>query len=139
VNDPVSAKAASAAIAAASGGAAWWTTATQIASTLFGIPLPAVLMAALGAFGARTFVASAGLIATLRAGGLWTAIGCGLAPIIGWVLGVPEKFIGGLCLASSALLQLAWPILVKNAGTWVERFVGRFTGGGGGGGNDARP
>ncbi len=133
MNDPMSAKAASAGVAAAAGGGAWWAAATQVAADLFGVPLSAVLLGALGAFGARTFLVSAGLVATLRAGALWTAIGCGMAPLAGYLLNVPDKFLGGLCLAGASLGQLAWPVVVEQGPRWIERLVSRITGGGGDG------
>lgn len=136
MSDPASVKAASAAVAAASGGAAWLAAAKDLALELFGIPLAAVLLGAVGAFGTRSFIASEGLRTTLSAGLFWTVVGCGSAPLIGWALDVPDKFLGGIALAAASGLQLAWPVVMKEGPGWLRRKLEQLTGGGRtGGGN----
>ena len=102
------------ATAAASGTAAWWAAAKEIALELFGVPLPVVLAAATGAFGALSFVSSTSYAKTLTQGVLWTLIGTygsqlALSLIGAWAGGqIPTGALAGAAILVSA----GGPVLV---------------------------
>lgn len=105
--DPVTQKAIIA-TAAASGGAAWWTAAKEIALELFGVPLPVVLAAATGAFGALSFVSATSYPRTLGMGTLWTFAGTYGAQLALWLVGwwakaeVPAVALPGVAILLAA-------------------------------------
>ncbi len=102
------------ATAAASGGVAWWATAKEIALELFGVPLPVVLAAATGAFGALSFVSATSYMRTLGTGALWTVIGTyGAQLALSLVSAYSGAQIPPAALAGAAILVAAGgPVLV---------------------------
>lgn len=131
--DPLTAKAVSAVLATASG-ATWWTTfwagASEAVFAVFGVPMPVVLAAALGGYGARTFLASGGLWRTLVVGGGWTAVGAFAAALAGWKLEIPaDKGLAFVALVIAAGAQVAWPIVIKEAPVTARAFIEKWLGG----------
>lgn len=63
------------AVAAASAAGAWLSIVKAWVLELFGVPLPVVLAAATGAFGARSFLPSGGLWRAFSGSLAWTFIG----------------------------------------------------------------
>lgn len=114
--DPATQKALIA-TAAASGVTAWWAAAKEIALELFGVPLPVVLAAATGAFGALSFVSATTYLRTLGVGAFWTvaaSFGAQLAlSLIGaWAgITIPTGALAGAAI----LVAAAGPVLVTRA------------------------
>ena len=115
--------------AASTGAAAWWTTAKDIALELFGVPLPVVLAAATGAFGALSFVSATTYTRTLGIGALWTMLGTygaqlALALIGAWAgVTIPTGALAGAAILVSA----AGPVMVTQGNVdKLRAALGRF-------------
>lgn len=102
------------ATAGTSGAAAWWTAAKEVALEVFGVPLPVVLAAATGAFGALSFVSATTYLRTLGLGALWTVAGTFSAQLALSLIGawsgaqVPTGALAGAAI----LVAAAGPVLV---------------------------
>ena len=118
-------------VTAASAAGAVWSGVSEAALTVFGLPLPVVLAAFTGAFGARALRPSLGLPRTLLVGLAWSAVGLFSVPLTLQLLGWPERVAGGAALLIAGGLQLLMPTLLERGPLWVAAWIERFIGAGG--------
>lgn len=77
---------AAATAATASGAAVLISTAQEVASAVFGVPLPVVLAAAIGAFGAQSLMPKTSYMGALVVCIFWTLIGTACAQLALWIV-----------------------------------------------------
>lgn len=139
--DPAVQKAVVAATAAASGTAAWITAAKEIAAELFGVPLPAVLAAAMAAFGVRSLMHSTSYPQAVSVGLLWTGVGVFGAQLVLWLLATYFKVeaapvvLPGLSMLISGVGQYIAPILAAEGIPALKRKLQNIGRSGNGNGN----
>lgn len=100
--------------AGTTGYAAWLVTAKEIASEFFGVPLPVLLAAATGAFGALSFVSATTYLRTLGIGIVWTLAGTFSAQLALWAIGAAfsTQVPTGALAGAAILVSAAGPVLV---------------------------
>lgn len=112
---------------AASAVGSWLTFAADVALQLFGVPLPVVLAALTGAFGARVFLPQAAFWRGLGMTAFWTCAGSFGAQLALWLAGMwlggtpPPGVLAGLALFTAALGQRVGPIVWDRGGAALER------------------
>lgn len=126
--DPVQQKLAAGGVSAVSGAGSLLATAKAWALELLGVPLPTLLAAAAGAFGARMLMPEAKFWQALAATIFWTLAGGWCAELGRWGLGrwleadPPTAALSGIALIIAALGQRVAPIVWDNGGKALARW-----------------
>lgn len=108
---------------------AWIAIAADAAMQVFGVPLPVVLAALTGAFGARVFLPPAPFWRSITTTVLWTAAGAFLAQLALWVATAwftgppPSGALAGLALVCAFIGQRCAPILWERGGAALARML----------------
>jgi hypothetical protein len=125
-----------AACAAVSAAGTGLCIAADIATQLFGVPLPVVMAALTGALGARVFLPPVSFWRAVVASVGWTFAGafCSqfvMSLVYRWIGGEPTSgALAGIALLTAALGQRAAPILWESGGEALKRKLdGLFKGG----------
>lgn len=122
----------SAGVAAAGGLGAYFSGAQEVVLQVFGVPLPVVLAAATGAFGARSFLEPVGFWRALSASLMWTAVGAFCTALGLWLFGlwigreVPTTATAGVALFIAAGLELLVPVVLPVIRLRVPGLVNSF-------------
>lgn len=122
-------------VAACAGACAALGLVKQWVLELFGVPLPVLLAAAAGAYGARTFIAAGGLWPALIGGTSWTLIGTfgaeGIRAVIessmGWHLGAGTAPFMALVLSGLGQLLFTKELVEKLRAAVARRVDNLFT------------
>lgn len=135
-SDPIlQQKSAAALVAGASGAGTLLATAKTWALELLGVPLPVVLAAATGAFGARFFLAEGPFWRGLASSAFWTLAGSFGVQLVLWVASQwitaqpPAGVLAGGSLIIAGLGQIAGPQLPELVRAAVENLRRRLEGG----------
>ncbi len=126
---------ASVAVSGVSAAGAVITTLRDVAMDVMGVPLPVVLAAIAGAFGARSYLAPVGFVRGVSGSMLWALIACGCAPLAqtiiaamsGWQL--PTTALSGVAVLIAAGGQIAAPVVAEELPHLVRRCFAKFGGG----------
>lgn len=126
-------KTLAASVTAASGAGGAWAWLSEAALTVLGVPLPVVLFAAFGAFGAGTFQPAKGLRPALLGGLGWMVVGIATAQLAAFYFGeverpFPEKLLAPLALVIAGGLRLALPVVIKKRAEMIDRAANRYIG-----------
>lgn len=114
----------------------WLAIAADLALQLFGVPLQVVLAAAMGAFGARSFLPPIGFWPALGSSSLWTAAGAICAQLLLALANafvskeIPIAALAGVALVGAAGGQLFVPVIIPvirdrlpgAVNAWFDRF-----------------
>ena len=134
--EPISTKAAAGSIAASSGAGAALAGVKGWVLELLGVPLPVVLAAATGAFGARYFMHEAPFWRGLGASLVWTLVGSFATQAVGWAASIwisaamPAGALALPALVVAGAGQWVAPLLPELAREAVEALRKRLRGGG---------
>lgn len=120
-------------VTAASGAGGAWAWLSEAALSVLGVPLPVVLFAAFGAFGAGTFLPPKGLRSTVLSALGWMVLGICAAQLLAEYLGeadkpFPEKLLAPLALLVSGGLRLLLPVAIKKRAELLDRAANRYIG-----------
>ncbi len=124
--------AASAGVAAASGAGGVIATVQGVALELFGIPLAVLLAAAVGAFGARVFLAETTFGRALVTGSGWMLAGGWLAELAGALAhrylenGLPNAAMPAVALVLACLGQRLAPVVWDSSGVLVKSWLDKL-------------
>jgi hypothetical protein len=125
-----------AACAAVSAAGTGLCIAADIATQLFGVPLPVVMAALTGALGARVFLPPTSFWRAVVASVGWTFAGAFGSQFVMWLVGkwldgtAPSGALAGVALLTAGLGQRLAPILWENGGEALKRKLdGLFKGG----------
>jgi hypothetical protein len=113
--------------AAASAAGTWLSVAAEVALQIFGVPLPVVLAALTGAFGARVFLPPGPFWRASATTVMWTFAGAFLAQLVLWIAAKwiegapPAGALAGLALVAAFIGQRVAPIVWDKGGAALER------------------
>lgn len=120
-------------VTAASGAGGAWAWLSEAALSVLGVPLPVVLFAAFGAFGAGTFLPSRGLRQAVLGGLGWMVVGIAAAQLAAFYFSeptrpFPDKLLAPLALVIAGGLRLALPVLIRKRAELLDRAATRYIG-----------
>ena len=107
-----------------------WAGLSVAADAIYGVPLQVLFAAAIGAFGAMTYLGQMGIGKLIAASFFYMSIGAFTVPLAMHLLGAPAPAAAGVALVIAGALPFTMPMVRRRFPELIGGLFDKLTGGG---------